>query len=208
MSHKYIRHQPVISRTDSDDSWASQMEKNINKEAVQPKRIEDSIYSQISAIMNNSKARYSSVSAAVDDMKNRSGLTAYLDKIKNSQEESEKVTKTAQDNSQSGMPTVIQKIPAIKQTIENYIRDNKGNLPIPAILDKVRSIHRNDITDAKDWDDENLLKYIAKLNLQAKQNNPSNFQNHNNLGIRDQFNESELDPSNTDAFFGLQPVKH
>jgi len=208
MSHKYIRHQPVISRTDSDDSWASQMEKNINKEAVQPKRIEDSIYSQISAIMNNSKPRYSSVSAAVDDMKNRSGLTAYLDKIKNSQEESEKVTKTAQDNSQSGMPTVIQKIPAIKQTIENYIRDNKGNLPIPAILDKVRSIHRNDITDAKDWDDENLLKYIAKLNLQAKQNNPSNFQNHNNLGIRDQFNESELDPSNTDAFFGLQPVKH
>lgn len=46
----------------------------------------------------NTKSKYPSVQAAVDDMMHRSGLSNYLDTVKESQEQipEEKATKTAQ----------------------------------------------------------------------------------------------------------------
>lgn len=216
MSNKYVRHQSVVSRqSDSaidEDHWLKQFQKNLEKGAVQPRQ-DRSLFDQINTIMNT-KSKYPSVDAAVEDMKERSGLTAYLDKVKHSNETSESTTKTAGDNNQAFdkkvdlTPIVIKKKPNIKTTLENYIKDTKGNLPVPAIIEKLRSIHQSDVSDAKDWDDDNLIRLVSSLNLEAKKNNPASYEDYSNLGSRDSITDSEIDPSNTDAFFALNPVKH
>lgn len=211
MSHnKYIRHQSVVSRHSEgqidEDNWLSRFQKSLEKSAVQPRSVDDSLFNQINSIMNG-KSKHTTVDAAVEDMKQRSGLTDYLNKL-NKVSNQEVNTKTAQVNSNDLTPIVIQKSPNVKQTIENYIRDTKGNLPVPAIIEKIRSIHQKDVSDAKDWEDEKLLRFISHLNLKAKQDNPNIYDNHNNLGTRDMMSDSEIDPSNTDAFHALNPVKY
>ncbi len=214
---KYVRYQPVVSRhADSEideNHWLKQFRNKLEKGAVQPRKMDHSLFDQINSIMNGSKAKYPSVEAAVEDMKERSGLTAYLDKVKQSADSSVK-TKTAADN--NGViekkvdmtPRVIKKFPSVKSTLENYIRDTKGNLPVPAIIEKVRSIHQSDVSDAADWDDDNLIRLVSKMNLEAKSNNPASYESYNNLGSRDVTNDSEIDPSNMDAFHALNPAKN
>jgi hypothetical protein len=214
---KYNRHQPVISRYVDEnidgEHWLNQFEKKLHKDAVQPRSVDHSLFDQINSIMNNrSTSRYTSVEAAVEDMKARSGLTAYLEKdfSKVSTEESVSNKKTASDKNDKQdktTPSIMIKCPAVKQTLENYIRDTKGNLPIPAIIDKIRSIHQGDVSDAKDWDDEKLIRLVSKLNLGAKRDNPEVFQNYQNLGKREQMSESDFDQSNVDVFHSLNPVK-
>ena len=217
MSNKYIRHQPSISRHADEpieeDHWLKKFQSQLSKSAVQPRDVDASLFDQINSIMNG-KSKYPSVAAAVEDMKDRSGLTAYLDRIsKVSVDEETGNKKTASDNNNvidkkvQMLPIVIQKCPQIKSTLENYIRDTKGNLPLPAIIDKVRSIHQGDVSEAKDWDEEKLLHFISKMNLNAKKNNPAVYENFSNLGTHDDENDAGLDPSNTDAFHALNPVK-
>lgn len=321
MSIKYNRHSSVVNRQSEqpidENNWLHRFEDNLLKEAVQTRKQDASLFDQINSIMNG-KSKYHSVDAAVEDMKERSGLTAYLatinkiskdkdsvatkiastklenlisqckdahhnndwykfgnliakinkeeDGIKTnsiesirtlkyfkdkeisaikvpvdgwisytsgycdgfdfSKEEKEKdllftkniikkvlSSKNASDNQQvidkkiNLLPIVLTKHPQIKRTLENYIRDTKGNLPVPAIIEKLRSIHYNDVSDSKDWEDDKLIILVSKLNLSAKKNNPSTFQNYNNLGTRDSSSNSDIDPSNTDAFFALNPVR-
>jgi|SRR5579885_560414 len=211
---KYIRHQSVVSRHIDEnidgDHWLKQFEKKLHKDAVQPRQVDQSLFEQINSIMNT-KSKYPSVEAAVEDMKARSGLTAYLEKARDMSKLSKDESphkKTASDKKHDdNMPVVIMKCPAIKHTLENYIRDTKGNLPIPAIVDKLKSIHHGDVSDAKDWDDDKLLHLVSRLNLNAKKNNPAVFENYSNLGTHEKMDDSEIDPSNMDAFHSLNPVK-
>jgi hypothetical protein len=315
---KYERYSPVISRNADEnisaDHWLKQFEKNLQKSAVQP-RTQNSLFDQINTIMNR-KSKYPTVDAAVEDMKNRSGLTAYLDKekqaedisskaivIKNAGEEktdniiislkeavrgsdwrnagklmadlelvegnpttnamdnvvafkhfydpelkhvkipmdawedftvgycqgrgmNEETThqqlkftkrimenhgkKFAADENQAidkHIPIVIKKYPPIRKTLENCIRDSKGNMSIPAIIEKIRSIHQGDVSEAKDWDEDKLIYLVSNLNLEAKKNNPSTYENYSNLGSRDSNCNQEIDASNTDAFNALNPAK-
>jgi hypothetical protein len=219
---KYTRHQSVISRnTDeyvSEDHWLKQFEKNLQKGAVQPKS-KDSLYDQINSIMNGTSAKYPSVQAAVDDMMQRSGLSNYLKVSKDSEGGKKKMA--ADQNSDfdktvpvepkqedATVPDVIKQNPAILQTLENYVRSTRGNLPIPAILDKIRSIHHGDIAEDKLWEDDKLIRLVSKLNLEAKKNNPANYENYSNLAAGDRDTaDSDVDPSNTDAFNALMPAK-
>lgn len=216
MSNKYSRHQSIISRQSdeniSEDHWLKNFQNSLQKGAVQPRNVDSSLFDQINSIMNGkTKSKYTSVEAAVEDMKARSGLTAYLDKV--SKVDNTSNTKVASDEQPvankktNSTPIVFQKFPQIKKTLENYIKDTRGNLPVPAIIEKLRSIHNKDVSDAKDWDDNNLIKEVSRQNLMAKADNPSNFQNYDHLGSRDHDNDSEIDPSNTDAFHSLEPVK-
>jgi hypothetical protein len=207
---KYVRYQPSINRQSdehiSEDHWLKQFEKKL---AVQPRSTQQSLFEQINSIMNGSKSKYPSVEAVVDDMKERSGLTAYLEHVKNSEIDSSLTRKTAanKDTQNNKVPIVFQKKPDISHTLDNYIRDTKGNLSVPAIINKLRSIHNNDVSDAKDWEDDNLILEVSKRNLAAKQSNPDSYQNWNNLGSRDTGADSDIDPSNTDAFHALTPAK-
>lgn len=213
---KYTRHQAsVVRNSDSqpgEDSWLGQMQKNLEKGAVQPRSVDQSLFHQINSIMNG-KSKYPSVEAAVEDMKNRSGLTAYLDNLSKTSEdeaigENKKIaTAQVQNNSKNKYPLVIQKCPQILNTLDNYIKDTRGNLPISAIIDKIKSIHKNDVSEDKYWEDDDLVRLVSQINLREKQNNPSNYETYSNLGRRDPSGDNEIDPSNTDAFHALNPAK-
>jgi hypothetical protein len=298
---KYIRHQSVISRNADEsieeDHWLKQFQNKLQKDAVKPRAQDSSLFDQITTIMNG-KPKYTSVQAAVEDMKNRSGLTAYLDKVKTSESEPEETTKTAAastafdaglnagiydsenkstesivqkislkpslppkkfieyaygyaegsrwkgekkrheigkvlellkkdfpdvyenikkraDNSNdvnntktgnSSVPTVIEKKPDVAYTISNIINESKGNLPTIAIIEKVKSIHHNDIPDDAAWDDDSLLMYVSGLNLKERQKHIA-VDNNRNLGKNDTNNNLDVDPANTDAFYALTPAK-
>src|SRR5271170_1274484 len=128
---KYVRHQSVVSRQSdeniSEDHWLKNFQKSLLKGAVQPRAVDSSLFDQINSIMNG-KSKYTSVDHAVADMQERSGLTAYLDKVSKSSEEESNKTKTASDNHNiidkevkgKILPKVFQKCPQIKTTLENY----------------------------------------------------------------------------------------
>lgn len=218
---KYTRYQSAVSRnTDehiSEDHWLKQFENTLQKGAVQPKS-QQSLFEQINTIMNGTGSKYPSVQAAVDDMMQRSGLTNYLQasdqpgsKTKTAADQNEDFDKKVpiEPKQQSGyqLPKLVQENPAILHTLENYIRTTRGNLPIPAIIDKIRSIHRGDVADDKLWDDDDFVRLVSKLNLEAKTNNPASYENYNNLAVSDSDADSDIDPSNTDAFNVLMPAK-
>jgi len=207
------RNLPVISRQSdesiSEDHWLKQFQKSLLKDAVQPKA-QESLFDQINTIMNG-KSKYTSVDSAVKDMQERSGLTAYLNKISETAAEKPSAKKVVASDNQEAIdkkvPMVFRKHPAIKTTLENYIKSTRGNLPVPAIIDKLRSIHQNDVSDAQDWEDPKLLIEVSGQNLKEKSNNPDNFTNYNHLGNHDSDSAGDIDASNTDAFLSLTPAK-
>lgn len=214
---KYSRHQSVISRNSEshidEDNWMNRLEKALQKDAVQPRKVDQSIFEQITTIMNG-KAKYPSVQAAVDDMKSRSGLTAYLDNMNKVSTDDKSVTKkTASDNNAAIdkkvpiSPIVFSKMPKIKDTAANIIRTSRGNLPIPAIIERIKSIHHGDVSEASDWEDPNLIRHVSRMNLEEKSKNYTGDTGYNSLGLGDDTNDTDMDPSNTDAFHGLNPVK-
>lgn len=204
------RHQSVISRQSdaehSDDHWLRQFEDKLQKGAVQPRG--DNLYDQISSIMNT-KSKYPSVQAAVDDMMHRSGLTDYLDNVKVSKESTTgKSRKTAQQAKDPKAPQVIQEKPSIKNTLENIIKETRGNMPVPAVISRLRSLHAKDIPAESAWEDERLIRLVSQLNLQAKTSNPGSYDNFSDLGKNDRGTaDSDIDVSNTDAFNALMPAK-
>lgn len=218
---KQNRYQSIISKQSdsdqSDDHWLKQFEKTLQKVSVRPKG--ENIYDQITSIMNGSKPKYSSVQAAVDDMMHRSGLSGYLDNVKIS--EFDQTKKTAQhdedhkdkkdeeheDKKDDKMPDVIKQKSSILNTLENIINDSRGNKPIPTIISHLHSLHANDISDDSAWEDEKLIRLVSRLNLEAKKNNPSNYENYSALGKSDSSANVEADPSNYDAFISLMPNK-
>jgi hypothetical protein len=207
------RSQPIVQRqseaNESEGHWLQQFENNLQKGAVQP-REPSSIFDQINSIMNgnNSRSKHTSVDAAVEDMKERSGLTAYLNTIHAQVSTTQaEVTKTAQDSTVNNKVLVFQKCPQASKTLDNIITSSNGNLPVPAIIERLRNIHANEVPDEKDWDDDNLILETSKRNLMAKQSNPGNFQNFQHLGEVDTLATSDVDASNTDFFHALAPTK-
>lgn len=210
---KQSRHQIAVSPQSeasySEDHWLKEFENKLQKTSVQPRG--QSVYDEVTSIMN-SGSKYTSVRAAVDDMMHRSGLTTYLGGVKESQEKyyENKAAKTAQDENQAQkkIPRVLQEIPGAKRTLENIIKETKGNLPISAIIQRLRSLHARDTADESVWDDDSLIHLVSKCNLEAKKNNPGIFENFDMLGKSDHsMANSDVDPSNTDAFNALMPAK-
>jgi hypothetical protein len=219
---KYTRYQGVVSRNSDEgigeDHWLKQFEQKLHKGAVQPRSVENSLYDQINSIMNG-KSRHQTVDAAVQDMMQRSGLNDYLEKVKVSEEDNRnakfaqlgdtnKVLHKEVPMEEKGIPIVIKKCPSVRNTLENHIKATNGNMPLSAIISHVQGIHSKDVSDAQDWEDDNLIRLVSKLNLEAKKNNPASFEDNANLGKRDSDTaESDVDPSNTDAFNSLMPAK-
>jgi hypothetical protein len=209
---KYTRHQSVISlQSDSSgDHWLRQFEDKLQKTSVQPRnQSNSSLVDEINSIMNNSRSKYPSVQAAVDDMMQRSGLTAYLDKVVTSEDNTEDNQKVAQAQQKPNpnVPEVIKEKSSILHTLENIIKGSRGNIPVPAIISRLRSLHARDIADESVWEDDKLIRLVSRMNLQAKKDNPSNYDNYSNLGESDHTSNSDVDPSNTDAFNILMPAK-
>lgn len=210
---KYTRHQSVISRQSdgesSDNHWLHQFEEKLQKTSVQPR---GSLFDEISSIMNNGKSKYPSVQAAVDDMMQRSGLSTYLDNVKQSEEDKGGKVKTAavlppETRMDAKTPEVIKQKPSILRTLQNIIKETRGNIPVPAIISRLRSLHAQDVPDEGAWEDDKLIRLVSQYNLEAKRDNPSSYDSFDNLGKADHAADSEIDPSNSDAFNILMPAK-
>ena len=196
---------PVITRESYDverrerlPSWMAEFADNLEKQSAQSKsKADKSIYDQISSIMGT-KPKYSSVEDAVNDMKERSGLNAFI-----RLQASEGADTTEKKSNQ---PKILELVPQLAQTAENYIESTNGNLPIPAIVDKLRSIHRDDVTDDSAWDDEDFLRFLNNLNIKTKQKHPDQELSFRDLGKLPIFTDDDADPSNADALHALMPV--
>ncbi len=219
MSNKYSRYQSVVDREKdaciSDDYWLKQFEKNLQKNAVQPRRVDQSLFDQINSVVNNkSKSKHTSVSAAVEDMMQRSGLTNYLNNVKMSEKEElqkkvAEIQRTANDSSDT--PLLLQlehvKEPA-KLAIESLINNHRGNLSILSIQEKLRgALSRYNLSD-KYLEDPNLVKYIFKLNQKEKEKNQvDDTDDYRDIGSLDIGNDFDFDAANTDMFYSLMPAK-
>lgn len=214
---KYVRHQSVVNKQSDEQSsenhWLKQFEDKLQKTSVQPRS--QSLFDEINSVMRNSKSKYPSVQAAVDDMMNRSGLSDYLNNVKLSEEEPAKQTKKAHTkvaqlavNNDPKTPDVIKQKPSILRTLQNIIKETRGNIPVPAIIARLHALHAQDVVDEGAWDDEKLIRLVSKYNLQAKKDNPGNYDNFDNLGQSDHSADSDIDASNTDAFNILMPATH
>ena len=91
-------------------------------------------------------------------------------------------------------------------TINNYCADTKGEQDIPSILEHVKSIHKKDVSNDGLWEQEDLIKFIDNINKKNKHHHSEN--NNHNLGkLHFHSTKEDIDPSNTDAWPGLMPVK-
>ncbi len=99
-------------------------------------------------------------------------------------------------------------VPQVKKTIDNYIEDTKGNTVLPAIVQKIKSIHESDVSGADDsvWNEEPFLRYINDKNISEKKKYPTNETEYSNLGKMQQYNDNDIDPSNVDALHSLMPT--
>jgi hypothetical protein len=194
---------------DTSNSIASDMERalaaHFERSAVQPR--ENSLYDQISSIINGTKSKYSSVDDAVKDMQERSGFLEHT-KTANSYFEQKKLaqTQTQQPTEDEQEPALFKSDPKIKETFDNYITDTRGNVSVPAVMERVKNIHKRDVDDDSLWNDDKLTEYISNKCEELKQSNP-NTDSQQGLGKMTNFNDSDMDISNTDALHSLSPVK-
>lgn len=189
------RSMPAVRRDSDSSDWQSEFEERM-KVSPYSSKAQQSLYDQISSIMGN-KPKYPTVAAAVEDMKERSGMNAWK---KADTEATVNSIKNAE-----GKIILFDKLPQIKTTTDNYITDTFGNLPIPAIVEKIKTIHKRDISDDGDWDDVNFLTYIKTKSDEEKSKHPRQDGIYHNLGkIPRDDNDSGQD--NNDVFQALTPA--
>jgi hypothetical protein len=210
-SKKSSRSLPIIERSSNtlEDSpvlpqWMRNLADTLQKQSVQPYRNE-SLFDQISSVMNGTKSKYLNVEEAVRDMQDRSGLLAYKNKIEAQKNTPPKIAQMAETPNKTEAIRLFGDKPQIKDTFDNYIEDTNGNLTIPGIVERIRSIHRGDVSDDSMWEDENLLQYVNSKNIEVKKKYPSSEADSSNLGRLTHFDE-DSDPSDDDPFFALTPA--
>jgi hypothetical protein len=169
------RYSPVIQRSDYHDSSSDiahameqSLQAKLDKQSVQPYN-PNSIYDQITSIISGTKPKYPSVADAVKDMQERSGFASYTQQANDFK--TAKQANTEPSERKSHGPKLFEKVPQIKDTFDNYITDTRGHVSVPAILERVRAIHKRDVDDAE-WTDDNLLQYINQKCDDIKKANP------------------------------------
>lgn len=210
-SKKSSRTLPSIERSSNTleestilPQWMRNFADTLQKNSVQPYRNE-SLYDQISSVMNGTKSKYSNVEEAVRDMQDRSGLLAYQNKVEAQKNSPPKIAQTTATPAKTEIIRLFEDKPQIKDTFDNYIEDTSGNLSIPGIVERIRAIHRGDVSDDSMWEDNNLLQYVNDKNIEVKKKYPDNKADSPNLGRLTHFDE-DTDPSDNDPLFSLTPA--
>lgn len=207
------RSMPVITRESYNvekaprlPNWMDEFAANLEKQSTESQsKVNKSIYDQISSIMGN-KSKHPTVEAAVEDMKERSGMKDFLNKLQSQGKSESAVNKKAQSGENNVEVKLFKDVPQLKETIDNYCEDTNGNLPIPAIVNKIKAIHKNDVVNDADWADDKFLHYINDKNIEVKKKHPTDNATYHNLGRQPTFKDEDIDPSNHDALHSLTPT--
>lgn len=174
---------PTKSADKVDSDWADYVSEYLEKSAVKSKQVDDSMFNQISSIVNR-KSKYMSVADAVRDMQERSGFASYAKKLE--------AEKNHNNKKQASSIKIFEVCPQVKHTIENCITDTKGNLSIPAIIERVKSIHNKDVNDSKLWDAEDFITYVAEQNSSVKSKFEQPNADNGSLGKNHQFSDEDF----------------
>jgi ribosomal protein L1 len=191
MIPKYAnRSLPNISRVDAEapDHWYNEFLKTLDKTSVQSQR---SIHDDIAAIMGNPKSKYSNVEEAVQDMKERTGLKAFL------------TAKQAVAAIQE--PEIFKTAPEMKVFIDNFVQDHPGTSVESVINDllKINSI-RNKMPDRSDVEDDVRVYINGKIaEVSSQSSDANNVEMH--IGKVDQSSEQQ---STDDPLAICEPIRY
>jgi len=178
------------------DQLAERLDKKEPKSAVEEARArhEYSLFDQITSIVD--KPRYSSVEHAVQDLQERTGLTAYLSRMA-----SNETVKQAQDFPQSWTKFDENTKESILSYIKNTIDKYHGAVIAPAIQEELVTIF-NEMKPADAFNAE----VTAFLKNQIEESNSHRMQEEvsGNLGKGNNENLDE-DDANTNFFKALLP---
>lgn len=162
MTKYNARYLPVVSRDDpypnepSDvtaaPSWYNDFITNLKRNSTA--HSSSSIYDEISAIMGNTKSKFSNVEEVVQDMKERTGLAQLLT--------AREVMAAIQE------PAIFQTVPELKIFIDNFVDDRPGTSVESVIHDllKIDSI-RNKLPDKSDVDNDVRIYINQRLGNSA-----------------------------------------
>lgn len=160
-----------------DKYWEESLKANLEKVAVQSKRVDDLLFHKITDVVKSKQSKFSSVEDKVNEMMERSGLNAYLKnnvklskKANSKNEEDTEVNININDNKENQNHTVrlFKECPQALNTLDNIIQDSKGTLPVIGIIDKLHKLHGRDIHNDALFQDDSLKQFIAQKNLEVK----------------------------------------
>lgn len=149
-----------------DKYWEELLKTNLEKVAVQSKRVDDLLFHKITDVVKSKQSKFSSVEDKVNEMMERSGLNAYL---QNNVKLSKKANSENKDTqNQNNTIRLFKECPQALNTLDNIIQDSKGTLPVIGIIDKLHKLHGRDIHNDALFQDDSLKQFIAQKNLEVK----------------------------------------
>lgn len=196
MTNKYYRHQPSVSRdpsfttvSEKVPNWLSDFANSFEKESAKPKSQSYSLYDQINGILGQ-KSKYSTVEEAVDDMKKRTGLSDYIEQIKQAQGMMEAQNPFA-------------KMPEVKTFIDNYVKEHPGT-SVDAVIHELLKLNPvKEHLPQKDDVPEAIKRYI-NTQITETRSNTGQTSEHLQLGKVDLKNDKNTVKDN-DPFSGCMP---
>lgn len=190
------RYLPVITRdthavelAEKHPSWFSNFIEKIEIEAAKSKKDDYTLFEQINNILGN-KSKYSTVEEAVEDMKNRTGLSQYLHQIKSASE--------AKD--------LFAEIPSLKTYIDNYVKERPGTSIEAVVHDLLRIQMIRDALPEGDDVPEAVKRYINEKIGESKHNHQHNGGEDLQLGKLDLSVDQNTSRDNN-PFAGCEPNK-
>lgn len=194
---KYKNRQEYITTVSGaascDNDWANELEKQLEKQAVKSRSVDQSMFEQINSIISG-KSKYHSVDAAVQDMQRRSGFLDYQKKKVAGEEKSSKNTK----------PEIFQKYPHIEETVSNMYSRPTPPMDVNAALEELKRFHGNEVSDGSLFDSNDLAQYLVSREKKTEKNKPKDV-NHN-FGKQINISNEDADISNADPWAALQPA--
>ena len=196
-SNYHYRHPPVISRDEtaferqddvSNSHWYDLFIENLQKHSVQSQRTQRSIQDEIAAIMGNPSPKFSSVEEVVQDLRERTGLQAFINSKRASLKE----------------PEIFSKIPQMKVFIDNFVEDRPGTSVASVIHDLMKFPDiRAKLPDATDVSDD-VKAYINAKIAEISGRSSDRNQVDNNIGRAEQSTEYLTD----DPLAICEPLKN
>lgn len=181
----------------SAPDWFSEFSSNLQKMSVESAHRDKALFDQISEILGN-KSRYATVEEAVQDLQKRTGLAQYLQMCEaeraevhknaadhtvmkedpSTQVEEELEVTLDPDTDEVQYPKLLQEHPYIDRFIRNFISSRHGYIHVPAVVEAIRNIFKNDNFTSDELEDKHLRKYINELIIAEKsQQNQESYDN-------------------------------
>jgi hypothetical protein len=190
-------------------SWLDELASNIEKASknaveVARHRSQQSLVDQISSIMHGSQS-HGTVESVVQDMQERVGLTAYLNRLEADTDETAKFAQEGVPKQDIFSTLDSQLANDVLVFITNKIATHRGRIHLPAVQEDVLATFKNKGIKPEDINNADVAKYISDAIASELDKQPALDMPSGDLGRGVGVEDVEADPANTDFFHGLLP---